>query len=75
MNFRPKKIVLVGEVNSGKTWLWQSYFHRVLPEKYTQTIFDNHCTSLRYKGKEVMKEFVIILAHFSTVGKVVLFLF
>jgi GTPase SAR1 family protein len=47
------KITIVGDVGSGKTWLWQSYFQNRKPTTYIQTIFDNYSTTLSYNGQEV----------------------
>lgn len=49
------KIVVIGDVGSGKTWLWQSHFQNRKPP-YEQTIFDNYCCPISYNGQEVKKD-------------------
>jgi len=50
----PVKVVICGDVGSGKTWLWQSYFQNRRPASYTQTIFDNYSASFKTSsGREI----------------------
>lgn len=48
-----KKVVIVGDGESGKTCLLRVFFEDIFPEVYVPTVFDNYSTTIQVDGKTV----------------------